>query len=106
MCSRQCSQSVYLIPHFSHFLLLCRYLHLIFWTLSARVLTKFDNKLAAPLALPINCNLYDIVFTISSQFLSIALISFVIGTKNVLCFSVFSPRQLNSSSKAFAIFLW
>ena len=35
---------------------------------------------------------------IYSPLLSIILTSFVIGTENVLYFTVFSPRQLNSSS--------
>ena len=39
---------------------------------------------------------------ISSPFLPAPLTSFAIGTDKVLYFSVFSPKQLNSSSNSFA----
>ena len=45
--SRQHSQSLYLIPHILHFLLLCLYLHLVLWVPSARLSTRFTNDLTA-----------------------------------------------------------
>ena len=38
----------------------------------------------------------DIFFIISSPFLPIIVTSFSIGTVNFMCFSVFSPKQVNS----------
>ena len=57
------------------------------------------------LAILINCSLYDIVFAVSSTPLLILLTIFIFETENILCFSVFSPGQLNSPSNSFTSFV-
>ena len=102
--SRQHSQSLYLIPHVWHVLLLCSYLYLNLWIPSAGLSTRFD-ELAINLVLSRNYNLQNIVFMISCPFSSILLTSFVAGSEKILYFSVFSPRQWNSFASSFMIFL-
>ena len=93
--SRKQSQYSYLIPKVPNFLSLCPYLHLILWTPSEKLLTRFNNELAINLALLTNCNMQGIFFVISSPFLSILASSFSFGTVKVMYFSGFSPKQLN-----------
>ena len=93
--SRKQSQYSYLIPKVPNFLSLCPYLHLILWTPSEKLSTRFNNELAINLALLTNCNMQGIFFVISSPFLSILASSFSFGTVKVMYFSGFSPKQLN-----------
>ena len=65
MYLRKHLQSLYLTPQVSNFLLSCPYFHLVLWITSARLLTRFDNKLAINIALSINCSLQDTFFVIS-----------------------------------------
>ena len=57
--------------------------------------------------LPINYNMYDIFFAISSPFVSIPVTSFSIENVKVMHISVFYPKQvhcfLNSSANSFMI---
>ena len=93
--SRKQSQYLYLIPKVPNFLSLCWYLHLILWTLSEKLLTRFNNELAINLALLTNCNMQEKIFVISFPFLLILVSSFSFGTVKVMYFSGFSPKQLN-----------
>ena len=73
----------------------------------ARILTKFDDKLAINLALSINWNEKDVAFVNSCNLSSILVTSLSIGTTKVMHFSVFYPNQvnfpLNSSTNTFMI---
>ena len=101
---RKQSQYLYLILQVSHFFSSRPYFHLTLWIPSGRLLIRFGNELAINLALSINCNLWDIIFVISSLFLSIFVTPFSIGTENVMYFSVFSPKQVNYFSNYFGNF--
>ena len=61
-------------------------------------MTKFKNELAINLTLSMNCNMQDMLIVTSSPFLSILVTSFPIGTVKFMCFSVFSPQQVNCFS--------
>ena len=93
--SKKQLQYLYLIPPVSHFLLSCPNLHLILWSTSERLLTRFDNELAINIVLSLKCKMEDIFFVIYSSFLSILVTSFSIGTKTGMYYSVFSPKQVN-----------
>ena len=62
---------------------------------SARLLTGFNNELAINLALSMNCNLWDVIFVISSPSLSVLVNSFSIEIVKAMYFSMFSPKQVN-----------
>ena len=59
--------------------------NLLLWILSNEFLTCFDNEVDIYLKLSINFNLHVIFLPLSSFFL--------IGTKKVIYFSVFSPKN-------------
>lgn len=61
--------------------------HLILWSLSVRLSARLDRKLFINFILSTNFVLYVIVLMFS--------VSFLIGSQNVMYFSVFSPRYLN-----------
>ena len=48
------------------------------------------------------CNLQDIVFMISFQFLSILVTSFSVGAEMIMYFLVFTPKQVNCPSNSSA----
>ena len=98
--SRQHWQTLYLIPQVSHSLSSCWYLHLILQIPLARLSTTFYNKFDINLVLSINWNLYDLFLVISFPFLSIPINYFCVATVNVMCFSVFSRKQVNCSSNS------
>ena len=66
-----------------------------------KVIDKIANKLAINFVLSINCNMYDILFVISSLFLSILVASVTVNVP------LLSPKQvifsLNYSSNSFMI---
>ena len=72
---------------------------------SERLLIRFDNEFAINLVPLVNFDMQDIFFAIFSQFLSIHITSFSIGTVKVMYFLVFSPKPvnyfLNSSANSF-----
>ena len=55
--SREQLHNSYVIRHVSHFLLSCKYLHIILCIPSERLLTRFDNKLVINLVPSINFNM-------------------------------------------------
>ena len=73
----------------------CSDLHLILWSPSDKLLTRFDNELAINLPVLIHCKMLDIFFVIPSPFLSILATFFSIGTVKVMYFSRVSPKQVN-----------
>ena len=62
-------------------------LHLLLWSILARLSAILDSELEVNLKLSINFSFYVIVLSFSS--------SFFIGTEKVMHFSVFSPKHSN-----------
>ena len=72
-------------------------------SLSKIIITGLDSKLTINPALSTNCNLYNMVFGISSSYSSVLVTSFSIGTEKIIYFSSSSPKEVNCFPSSFAI---
>ena len=107
--SRKQLQSLYLplqVPHLFHTTSSCPYLHLILWIPSERllILTRFDEQSAINLPIKSTNKMKSARCSFRNFFSVLTILAsyFFIGTKKVMSFLAFSPKQVNSPSNSSA----